>query len=159
MVLKLRVLIAYLSYSGNTKEVAELIRDTILYNGASVKMHRIGIDPPADPRDYACFLFGTFTWDMGSTPEEVKEFVLEIGFKPDNVAVFGTGDTQFGGDDLFCSAVDRLVHFYGSRWDGLKIEQSPRGSQEKKVIAWAEGVMNDAKITGTGKNIGAGTPE
>jgi len=159
VVLKLRVLIAYLSYSGNTKEVAELLRDAFLSNGASVELHRIGIDPPADPGEYDSFLLGTFTWEMGSIPEEVKEFVLEIGYKPDNIAVFGTGDTQFGGDDLYCRAVDRLVRFYGSRWDGLKIEQSPRGKQEEKVIAWAEGVMNDAKNTRTGENTGAGTPE
>ncbi len=82
-------------------------------------------------RQYDYIFFGTFTWDKGSTPDEVKDFVLEIGYKPNNVAVFGSGDTQFGGDDLFCNAVDKLAKFYNSKWAGLKIEQSPRGSQEE----------------------------
>lgn len=108
-------------------------------------IHRIGLDSPVDAALYDYLFIGTFTWDMGSTPDEVKDFVLEIGYKPENVAVFGTGDTQFGGEDLFCRAVDKLVKFYNSKWEGLKIEQSPRGSQEQKIEAWLEGVLSDVR--------------
>src|SRR5699024_4253677 len=106
-----------------------------------VDHHRMGIDPPVDVRNYDYIFIGTFTWDIGSTPEEVKDFVLEVGYKPNNIAVFGTGDTQFGGDDLFCRAVDRLCKFYESPWPGLKIEQSPRGYQERFVEQWVKGVL------------------
>lgn len=84
---------------------------------------------------------------MGGTPDEVKDFVLEVGYKPNNIAVFGSGDTQFGGDAMFCGAVDKLVKFYESKWDGLKIEQSPRGSQEVLIDNWLEGVLEDVRIT------------
>ena len=141
----MRSLIAYLSYSGNTKETAEIIETKLEADGMVTNMHRIGIDPPVDAADYDLIFIGTFTWDMGATPDEVKDFVLEIGYKPDNVAVFGTGDTQFGSDDLFCRAVDKLTFFYRSKWKGLKIEQSPRGSQEKKIENWLEGVLHDVK--------------
>nr|WP_306798571.1 flavodoxin [Oceanobacillus saliphilus] len=141
----MRALIAYVSYSGNTKEVAELVEDKLTKEGISVDNHRIGIDAPFDPKSYDYLFIGTFTWEMGRTPDEVKDFVLEIGYKPDNIAVFGTGDTQFGGDDLFCKAVDKLRKFYRSKWSGLKIEQSPRGSQETKVESWVEGVLQHAK--------------
>ena len=141
----MRALIAYLSYSGNTEEIAEIIADKLVADGMEVEMHSIGIDPPIDPSRYDYFFFGTFTWDVGSTPDEMKDFVLEVGYKPNYVAVFGSGDTQFGGDDLFCRAVDRLVKFYESPWDGLKIEQSPRGSQEVIVEQWVKGVLQDAK--------------
>lgn len=141
----MRTLIAYASYSGNTEEVAEMIATKLIEDGVHVDMHRIGIDAPFDPEEYHHVFIGTFTWDMGSTPDEVKDFVLEIGYKPDNVAVFGTGDTQFGGDDLFCKAVDKLATFYHSNWNGLKIEQSPRGSQEGLVDQWIERVLHDAK--------------
>lgn len=141
----MRALIAYLSYSGNTEEIAEIIEEKLVADGMEVEMHSIGIDPPIDPSRYDYFFFGTFTWDVGSTPDEMKDFVLEVGYKPDNVAVFGSGDTQFGGDDLFCRAVDRLAKFYNSRWEGLKIEQSPRGSQEVLVEQWVEGVLHDVK--------------
>lgn len=145
MVSKLRALIAYLSYSGNTQEVAELISEHLVKDNFQVDMHRIGIDPYVDVEKYDYFFFGTFTWDYGCTPEEAKDFILEIGYKPNHVAVFGSGDTQFGGEEDFCKAVDKLVKFYNSRWDGLKIEQSPRGYQEKYIDAWLEGVLQDVK--------------
>jgi len=141
----LKALIAYLSYSGNTKETAELIADHLSSDGVAADMHRIGIDPPVDASAYDLIFIGTFTWEMGLTPDEVKDFVLEVGYKPDNVAVFGTGETQFGGDELYCRAVVKLAKFYNSKWDGLKIEQSPRGSQEQLVIEWLEGVLHDVK--------------
>ncbi|WP_018662648.1 flavodoxin [Heyndrickxia acidiproducens] len=146
MVPKLRVLIAYLSYSGNTKETAELLESELRARNMEVDMHAIGTSPPVEPEQYDLILIGTFTWERGATPDEVKDFVLEIGYKPSNVAVFGTGDTQFGGDDLFCLAAVKLAKFYHSKWAPLKIEQSPRGSQEQEVEKWIEGVLHDAKI-------------
>lgn len=122
-----------------------MIENKLEADGMDVEMHRIGIDPPVDASCYDLIFIGTFTWEMGATPDEVKDFVLEVGYKPQNVAVFGTGDTQFGGDDLFCRAVDKLAAFYGSRWNGLKIEQSPRGSQEQWIENWLEGVLHDVK--------------
>lgn len=141
----MRTLIAYLSYSGNTEEVADHIETKLKGENLSVERHQIGIDAPVDPVFYDYIFLGTFTWETGSTPDEVKDFVLEVGYKPDNIAVFGTGDTQFGGDELFCRAVDKLARFYHSRWNGLKIEQSPRGSQEESIDEWVEGVLHDAK--------------
>lgn len=143
---ELRALIAYLSYSGNTLEVAELIEEKLKENDFLVEVHRIGIDPPINPENYDFLFIGTFTWAEGATPDEVKDFVLEIGYKPSNIAVFGTGETQFGGDELFCKAAVKLANFYESKWEVLKIEQSPRGSQEIKVETWVEGVLANGKI-------------
>src|SRR5699024_1712415 len=94
---------------------------------------------------YQSIFLGTFTWEMGATPGEVKDFVLEVGYKLDNVAVFGTGDTQFGGDGLYCKAAEKLATFYNSRWPDLKIEQSPRRSQEELIDQWLEGVLEDVR--------------
>ncbi|MFC5605037.1 flavodoxin [Sporosarcina koreensis] len=134
-------LIAYASWSGNTEEVAEIVEETLLSEGMDVAVHRIGIGPMPDPRQFAALVLGSFTWDKGATPEEVKDFVADIGYKPRNVYVFGTGDTQFGGEDLFCHAAVKLARFYESAIAPLKIEQSPRGTQEKKVIEWSKGVV------------------
>lgn len=154
MVSKLKALVAYLSYSGNTEEVAEIIIEQLAQEGWSVDQYRIDFDPLPDITKYDLILIGTFTWYEGRTPDEIKEFVLDIGYKPENIAVFGTGDTQFGGEEQFCQAVDRLVKFYESRWEGLKIEQSPRGAQEKIVINWIKGVVEDVNtFIKAGKNI------
>jgi len=137
----LRALIAYLTYSGNTEEVAERIASGIEQHGMDVDMYQIGRGRHVDVSLYDYIFIGTFTWDYGCTPDEVKDFILDIGYKPNHVAVFGTGDTQFGGEEQFCQAVDKLTTFYESKWAGLKIEQSPRGSQEKKIDYWLEGVL------------------
>lgn len=141
----MRALISYLSYSGNTEEVAHLIGRHLINEGFQVDWCDISRERAPQLAIYDYVFIGTFTWARGQTPEEVKDFVYDIGYKPKNVAVFGTGDTQFGGDAMFCRAVDKLVKFYESKWSGLKIEQSPRGTQERLVHEWLEGVLHDAK--------------
>lgn len=140
---KKKAIICYLSYSGNTEEIAQIIEEKLIKKQISVDMYEIGIGPPINLEAYDFIFLGTFTWDYGSTPDEIKDFVLEVGYKPGNISVFGSGDTQFGGDDLFCRAVDRLAKFYESEMAPLKIEQSPRGSQEHSVKSWLEGVLYD----------------
>lgn len=133
----MRVLIPYVSYSGNTLEVAELLEEKMIFKGYEVDKYEIGMDIGfPNLSEYDLVLLGTFTWAMGSTPNDVKDFVADVGYKPDNIEVFGTGETQFGGDEMFCAAVDKLCHFYGSKLKGLKVEQSPRGYQEHLVTRW-----------------------
>ena len=145
----MRAIICYLSYSGNTEEVAELLKVQLEASNTNIDMYSIGYGIIPNLIEYDLIFLGTFTWDQGSTPEEMKDFAREVGGKPNNIYIFGTGDTQFGGDDLFCKSVDKLVRFYNSSYPGLKIEQSPRGSQEKLVSKWLEGVLEHAE----GKNI------
>ncbi len=140
-----RILICYASFSGNTKETAELIDRFFKAHGYDTLLYRIGFGNIPDPSHFDVMLIGTFTWGKGSTPDLVKDFVYEIGYKPPNVFVFGTGDTQFGGDDLFCHAAEKLAVFYHSEYAPLKIEQSPRGSQEIIVKTWTEGVIELCK--------------
>lgn len=140
----MRAMVCYASFSGNTKEVAELISGNLSEEGVTVDMYRItnrNLSIP-DPSMFDALFLGSFTWAKGATPKIVKDFVYQLGYKPENVFVFGTGDTQFGGDDLFCKAADKLAKFYASPLPPLKIEQSPRGTQEGKVIQWTEGVVN-----------------
>jgi flavodoxin I len=138
-------IICYLSYGGNTKEVAELIQNSLINNGYSAKLYRIGDGEIPHLSSYDIVFVGTFTWGKGGVPKDFKDFILKIGYKPNNVAVFGTGDTQFGGDDLFCNATNKLAKFYNSRYEILKIEQSPRGHQETIVLEWTEGVIKKWK--------------
>jgi flavodoxin I len=138
-------LIVYASWSGNTQEVAEMIEETLVAENIVVTTYRIGGGVIPNPRDFDAMIFGSFTWEHGSTPDEVKDFVADVGYKPANVYVFGTGDTQFGGDALFCHAAVKLARFYASPYEPLKIEQSPRGVQQEKVIEWSKGVIRHWK--------------
>lgn len=137
-----RALIVYTSLSGNTEEVAELIADELAAAGVEPEIYRIGLhDYMPDTSAYDAMFIGSYTWGRGQTPDEIKDFVADLGYKPDPVYVFGTGDTQFGGDELFCAAAVKLARFYESPVPPLKIEQSPRGAQERKVREWVKRVL------------------
>ena len=141
----MKALISYLSYSGNTEEIAELIRVGLETYGYETEMRFIEGDKTIDYVDYDLLFIGTFTWGQGSVPDEIVPFIRRIKGNPTNLYVFGSGDTQFGGDTLFCRAVDLIRNYVGCEYPGLKIEQSPRGSQEALVKEWLEGVIKDAK--------------
>lgn len=139
-----RVIVLYHSFSGNTKETAELIRDNLEIFGVSVDIYDLfRIESVPELSEYDAVFFGTFTWDQGATPDEVKDFVADLGYKPERVFVFGSGDTQFGGDELFCLAAEKLARFYHSPLPPLKIEQSPRGRQESAVSEWVTKVVKE----------------
>lgn len=138
----MKILIAYHSFSGNTEEIAEIIKERAEQSGHDAELYEIGYGAYFPKlHEYDLVMLGTFTWALGSTPDDVKDFAADVGYKPNHIAVFGSGETQFGGDDMFCKAVDKLTRFYNSPWPGLKIEQSPRGSQEKKVIQWTDSII------------------
>jgi predicted ribonucleotide reductase-associated flavodoxin len=118
--------------SGNTREVAELIAAE-----AKAELVPMSATPP-DLNGYDLVFIGSYTWGQGDTPDIVKDFAIGVGYKPDHVAVFGTGDTQWA---YYCGAVDRLAKFYETKYPTLKIEQSPRGSQAGKVTEWTREVI------------------
>ncbi len=138
----LSVIIVYVSISGNTREVAQMLAEELERHVGRVKLYNIlGNEPIPDVQAYDAMFIGSYTWDNGQTPFDVKDFVADLGYKPENVFVFGTGDTQFGGDDMFCLAAEKLARFYRSPLPPLKVEQSPRGEQEQEVVNWMKGVL------------------
>lgn len=137
-----KYIICYQSYSGNTMELAELIQEELKEVGINADLHRIGTSPLPQLESYDFLFIGTSTWGKGESPEEIKVFARNTNYKPKKVAVFGTGDTQFGGDDLFCYAAVRLSNFYKSQYPVLKIEQSPEG-QEGSVKKWIQEVLKN----------------
>ena len=149
----MKVLIVYHSYSGNTKDLAEFIK-TQLSNSFEVDLFEINkyskekIEFSIDLKPaYDTIILGTFTWGKGEIPIQVRKFVKEYQeyFKTKQVFLFGTGDTQFGGDTLFCSAVDVLDRIIKTSVTPLKIEQHYSGSQESIVLEWCNVVENEIK--------------
>lgn len=153
-----KAIVMYASLSGNTEEVAELITDYLREYEVEVELFDIweyemgSVELPETSRYDAIFL-GTYTWDRGGTPPEVKDFVADVGYKPENVFIFGTGETQFG-EENYCTATDKLAWFYKSPQKPLKIEQSPRGSQEEVVKEWAERIIRKGTGAIDGENAG-----
>jgi predicted ribonucleotide reductase-associated flavodoxin len=57
------------------------------------------------------------------------------------VAVFGTGETQWG-PEYYCGAAHRLARFFGSPHPVLQIEQMPHGQADTHAIhQWTDTVL------------------
>lgn len=143
----MRVLIAYDSLSGNTRDLARMVRECCEARGHAVTWIETGIqslaDACPDPR-HDLYLLGTWTDNAGRTPAAMKRFIAElveaVG-KPGRVAVFGTGETQWG-EEYYCGALRRMAGFFGSAHPPLEIEQMPHGARDAlKVRHWADQVL------------------
>lgn len=142
----MKVSIIYASLSGNTEEIAEAISDRIVNLGGACDVFHVS-EAPLSFEEYDIVLFGTFTWTEGSIPEEMREelrYILkENQMKINRAAVFGSGDEIF---PHYCRAVDEIIYHLGKYGvevysEGLKIEQSCRGSQMKKVENWVDNIF------------------
>lgn len=145
----MHILLAFASLSGNTREVAALIRTRCEALG-----HRVDwLD--VDAGDVAAALsgeapalcvLGSWTDNAGRTPAEMKDCVAALRDRfglplPFPVAVFGTGETQWG-EEYYCGAAHRLARFFGSPYAVLEIEQMPHGAEDTDTIHhWADTVL------------------
>lgn len=139
----MRILVLYASFSGNTEEVAEIITSELERTGHSVVLTK---KVPDDLTAYDLTFLGTFSWGKGRNPSATKQLVsaLPIDLK---VAVFGTGDTQFG--KYYGGACYRLANYFASPFPVLITEQSPRGDAKQidEIKQWTKGVLRlDRKI-------------
>lgn len=99
---------------------------------------------PEAVRGYDLHLLGSWSDNGGRTPAEMKALiaalVAAIGMPP-RVAVFGTGETQWGAE-FYCGAVRRMARFFGSALPRLEIEQMPHGQRDSQAVAqWLDQVL------------------
>lgn len=154
MVHGLKVLSIYQSFGGNTAELNEYIRDEFMarlpdVSYESTKIRRGDIpDIGLSYKEYDLILIGAFTIGKGQVQRNMQDFYVKniVSLRDSAVYYFGTGDTQFGGDELFCNAIDILNSKAPSSLPPLKVEQSVRGSQEKLVGHWVDRVLKDLKL-------------
>ncbi|MCF7750172.1 flavodoxin [Bacillus subtilis subsp. subtilis] len=143
----MRILLAYASLSGNTREVARLMAARGQAGGHAVRL--LDVDAAADDalaQPHEALLLGSWTDNAGRTPAEMKRFVATLrdrhGVPPaPRVAVFGTGETQWG-LEFYCGAAHRLARFFGSPHPVLEIEQMPHGQADTRAIhLWTDTVL------------------
>lgn len=148
----MNILLALASLSGNTRDVARSVALQCEAAGHVVTwvetdLQRLAQVPHA-PGQYDLFLLGSWTDNGGGTPPKMKSFIVELVEtlgKPPQVAVFGTGETQWG-EDYFCGAVHRIARFFDSPFPRLTIEQMPHGVRDAHAIAaWTDEVLAQCK--------------
>ena len=144
----MRILIAFTSLSGNTRDLARMVRSRCEELGHTVSWIETDIQKLAqavpDPR-HDLYLLGAWTDNAGRTPSEMKHFIadlVEAVGKPERLAVFGTGETQWG-EEYYCGAVRRMAAFFDTRYPRLEIEQMPHGERDAtKVRRWTDHILN-----------------
>ena len=90
---------------------------------------------------YDLVLVGSFTRGEGDLPRQWKKYFENGMYNHSNVAVFGTGDTQWG--NTYCGACDILADWYDSKYKPLRIEHYPDSTQEAKVNEWIGEIINE----------------
>ncbi len=143
----LRILIVVASLSGNTRELGRMIAGRCRAAGHAVYWQEADAADPsealaADQADLV--LLGSWTDNAGRTPSEMKAWIAataERGQRPAQMAVFGTGETQWG-QEYYCGAVQRLIRYFNSTYPPLRIEQMPHGERHAAAIAeWTAAVL------------------
>ena len=143
----LRILVVVASLSGNTRELGRRIAEHCRDAGHQVHWQEAdALDgrPSIAVEDADLVLLGSWTDNAGRTAAEMKAWVARLaedGRHPRRVAVFGTGETQWG-QEYFCGAVHRLARYFHSRQPALEIEQMPHGGHDARAIAgWTGAVL------------------
>lgn len=141
--------IVYVSYGGNTRDLAMYLAKSIEECGHIV--HTYSVRDRADLKQYDYILFGSLTWTKGSLPIQMRKYFKEIlidnpiDFK--NCSVFGTGETQWG-ESLYGKAVDEMEYHLlkNNKYvhSKLKVEQNPIG-KEKQINSFIEELMKEVE--------------
>jgi flavodoxin I len=150
----MHILIAFASLSGNTRETARLLAAHCRGRGHAVDWLEVEADPdelrPVLDRPHDRYLFGAWTDNAGRTPTEMKRFVALLRDSDrtpsaDRIAVFGTGETQWG-EEYYCGAAHRLARYFTSPYPVLEIEQMPHGDADRQAIQhWADQVLAEPR--------------
>lgn len=149
----MRILVAHASLSGNTRDLARRVRARCEARGHRVTWIETDVQEfaAAGPEPHHdLYLLGAWTGNGGRTPPEMKRFIaglVDAVGKPSRVAVFGTGETQWGAE-YYCGAVRRMAAFFASPFPRLEIEQMPHGARDAaRIDAWTDLVIGTATAT------------
>ncbi|WP_100333567.1 flavodoxin [Bacillus alkalisoli] len=135
-----KILIAYASMSGNTEEIADLIKSSLEINPIDIEIKEIEHMNAEELLQYDGIILGSYTWGDGELPYETEDFyegLLDVDLTDKVVAVFGSGDTAY---PKFCAAVDLLeerLQLQGASLavEGLRIEFTPDTDEEVESCA------------------------
>ncbi|MBU9712285.1 flavodoxin domain-containing protein [Evansella tamaricis] len=136
-----RVAIIYASVTGNTEELAEMVRNCLknyriyleVYTSKSFSVKKIN--------HFDAIVVGTYTWGNGEIPEELNDLFNAIAYEGNKnivTGVFGTGDSFY---PHFCGAVDKfrdMLFQYTDLAVTLKVELRPQIQDKKRCRKFAD---------------------
>lgn len=144
--------IVYVSYGGNTRDLANYLAKCIEECGHLV--HTYSVRDEVDLDNYEYVLFGSLTWTDANLPIQMRKYLKRILIEsPCNFkycSVFGTGETQWG-EKRYCKAVDEMEYHLDKNGKNvqlkLKVEQNPIG-KEKQINKFVQELMKEVENIG-----------
>ncbi|MCM3068458.1 flavodoxin [Priestia flexa] len=148
-----KILIGYASMSGNTEEIAVLLKNKVQNAGHEVHMEELELLDVQNLSAYDGILLGAYTWGNGDLPYEAEDFyddLDEMNLTGKKAAAFGSGDRVY---PEFCAAVDLLEERLKKCGAdivqaGLKVEMAPETEEDILACeAFAVTFLNELNIS------------
>lgn len=140
-----KVLILYISTTGNTEMMAHAIAGYLEYKNHEVEIKTFDFDPidVEELLDYDLVLIGTHSSDDGQIPFEAEDFydeLDEVNLAGRLFGVFGSGDTAY---DIYCESIELMADkltFQGAKLvpERLKVDLTPSNEDLERCDAFAE---------------------
>lgn len=125
----MKMAIVYSSVTGNTEELAELLRSRFTSIASDIFYCRVNDFQMEEISRLDGLIIGTYTWGDGEIPIEMLPLVQELSRTKRRqlvTGIFGTGDSFY---PKYCGAVDNISTILNQTTnlaDTLKIELSPQ---------------------------------
>ncbi|WP_078379828.1 flavodoxin [Sutcliffiella halmapala] len=131
----MKAFIGYVSMSGNTEDMANILKEVLLAKGWDVEMDCLDAIEVERILAYDCVFFGAYTWGDGDLPYEAEDFFEELNeleLEGIHAACFGSGDHDY---PKFCAAVDIMVEALAEKGcvvfnQTLKMELNPETDED-----------------------------
>ena len=145
----MKTFIGYVSMSGNTEAIADIIAVELQKQHHDVFLNEIlSVQSASELLNYDLTFIGMYTWGDGDYPDECLDIIEELEqLELDNhpFAIFGSGDTSY---PEFCGALDQLkllIEQQGGkvRVDPLKIEFNPEPQDEVEIKKFVSAALKD----------------
>ncbi len=135
--------------TGNTEEIANLIREGILQAGADVDQKDILEVDVTELSNYEGILLGAYTWGDGDLPDEFLDFYEEM----DSLDLTGKRSAAFGSCDSSYEHRGRAVDLLLTKLselgadivlDGLKIDMAPTSAEKEQCIQFGRSFVENS---------------
>ncbi|KQL56715.1 MULTISPECIES: flavodoxin domain-containing protein [Bacillaceae] len=131
----MRICLLYASMSGNTEDMAIIIKKELEKEEIEVVMEEMDGYEVEKLTDFTGIILGSYTWGDGDLPYEVEEFeeeLVHVDLSRIPAAVFGSGDRNY---PSYCEAVhifEKTLKKAGAVLvcSGFKNEFEPKNEEE-----------------------------
>ncbi|MEN1967556.1 flavodoxin domain-containing protein [Lentibacillus sp. N15] len=143
----MRIAIVYTSVTGNTEELAEIMKAKFQERSVYVELFPLKDFPMERISQYDGLVIGTYTWANGSIPGEMLALYEELeSADMDSIptAVFGSGDSFF---PHFCGAVDEfrdMLYVQSDLAVTMKVELRPQSDDVNKCDRFVDCLLEKA---------------